>query len=73
MSCKVVDGEAVTGRELHQRISAAVHLLLKNGVVPGNRILMTIKPSIDFYALAIASYVVGKFTFTIYVKLHGFR
>lgn len=57
---QVVEREAVTGLELHQRISSAVHLLKMKGVVPGNRVLITMQPSVDFYALAIASFAVGK-------------
>ena len=57
---QVVEEEAVTGLELHRQISAAVRLLRANGVVPGNRVLITVKPSVRFYALAIATLVVGK-------------
>ena len=49
----------MTGLELHQRISRAVHLLKSKGAAPGHRMLITMKPSVDFYALAIASFVVG--------------
>lgn len=60
VSLQVVEREAVTGLELHQRISSAVHLLKMKGVVPGNRVLITMQPSVDFYALAVASFAVGK-------------
>ena len=56
-----MDGEAVTGLDMHQRVSAAVHLLLKSGVAPGNRVLITMAPSVDFFALIVAAFVVGKY------------
>ena len=58
---QVIEGEAVTGLELHQRISRAVHLLKSKGAAPGHRMLITMKPSVDFYALAIASFAIGMY------------
>ena len=45
---------------MHQRISAAVYQLRANGVVSGDRVLITMMPSIDFYALAVAAFSIGK-------------
>ena len=55
----MVDGEAVSGHEMHMRLSAAVDLYLRNGVVAGDRVLITMSPSVDFFALAVAAFVVG--------------
>ena len=57
---QVIEGEAVTGLEMHQRISAAVQQLRTRGVAPGNRLLITMSPSVDFFALAIAAFIIGK-------------
>lgn len=57
---QVMDGEPVTGLQMHQRISAAVYQLRANGVVSGDRVLLTMTPSIDFYALAVAAFSIGK-------------
>ena len=37
-----------------------VHLLKWKGVGANDRVLMTVKPSVDFYAITIAVFVVGK-------------
>ena len=50
----------MTGLQMHQRISAAVYQLRANGVVSGDRVLFTMMPSIDFYALAVAAFSIGK-------------
>ena len=49
----------MTGLQLRQRISAAVYELRASGVVPGDRVLITMTPSVDFFALAFATFFVG--------------
>ena len=57
---QVVDGDPVTGLQLHQKITAAVYQLRGSGVVPGDRVLITMTPSIDFFALAVATFSLGE-------------
>ena len=64
---QVIDGDLVTGLQMHQRISAAVYLLRARGVVPGDRVLITMVPSVDFFALTVATLSVGE------QKIHSLR
>lgn len=45
---------------MHQRVASAAHQLQKSGVVSGNRILITTSLSVDFFAVAIAAFAIGK-------------
>ena len=45
---------------MHERVSAAVYQLRTSGVVPGDRVLITMTPTVDFFALAIASFFIGE-------------
>ena len=51
--------ESVTGQQFHERVTAVVNLLKWKGVVPNDRVLVTMQPSIDFYAVAIGVFAVG--------------
>ena len=51
--------ESVTGRQFHERVTAVVNLLKWKGVVPDDHVLVTIQPSIDFYAVAVGVFAVG--------------
>lgn len=55
----VVNNQCVTRRQLHEQISTAINLLRWKGVLPNDRVLMTISPSVDFYAVAIAVLAIG--------------
>lgn len=55
----VVDKVCVTRRQLHEKITAAINLLRWKGISANDRVLMTISPSVDFYAVAIAVLAVG--------------
>ena len=57
---QVVDGDPVTGLQMHQRISAAVYQLRARGVVPGDRVLITMMPTVDFFALTVATLSIGE-------------
>ena len=50
----------LTGAQLHEKITAVVHLLKWKGVSPNDRVLMTVPVSVDFYAIAIAVFAVGE-------------
>lgn len=56
---KVVNDESVTGVELHARVTCVAQLLQCRFVSPNDRILITMQPSIDFYATAIAALAIG--------------
>ena len=49
----------VTGRQFHEKVTATVNLLKWKGVVPNDRVLVTITPSIEFYAIAIGVFALG--------------
>ena len=49
----------VTGRQFHEKVTATVNLLKWKGVVPNDRVLVTITPSIDFYAIAVGVFAMG--------------
>ena len=49
----------MTGRQFHEKVTATVNLLKWKGVVPNDRVLVTITPSIEFYAIAIGVFAVG--------------
>lgn len=51
--------ESVTGQQFHERVTATVNLLKWKGVLPNDRVLVTIQPSIDFYAIAVGVFAVG--------------
>ena len=57
---QVVENESATGAKLHEKVTAMVHLLKWKGVAANDRVLMTVKPSVEFYAIAIAVFAVGK-------------
>ena len=51
--------ESITGQHFHEKVTATVNLLKWKGVVPNDRVLMTIQPSIEFYAIAIGVFAIG--------------
>ena len=55
-----VESVAVTGAQLHEKITAVVHLLKWKGGSPNDRVLMTVPVSVEFYAIAIAVFAVGE-------------
>ena len=57
---KVVNGEAIDKKGFHQLVTNYANLLKKNGAKPGDSILITIKISINFYAMAVATLAIGK-------------
>lgn len=54
-----INNESVTGRLFHEKVTAMVHLLKWKNVVPNDRVLLTVQPSIDFYAISIAVFAIG--------------
>jgi acyl-coenzyme A synthetase/AMP-(fatty) acid ligase len=55
----VVGGEVVTRGFFHKKLTTFVNLLKKKGVKAEHRVLMTVSPSVDFYALAVAVFAIG--------------
>jgi acyl-coenzyme A synthetase/AMP-(fatty) acid ligase len=51
--------EVVTRQQFHEKVTATVNLLKWKGVVPNDRVLVTITPSIEFYAIAIGVFALG--------------
>ena len=62
---QVVDGECVTRRRFHEKITSAIKCLKLKGMVPNDRVIITMQPSVDFYAIAFAVLAIGKFYFII--------
>ena len=58
---QVVEDDAVTGRQFHEKVTAATQLLKWKGVAPNDSVLITLQPSVDFYAIAIAALAIGMF------------
>ena len=55
-----MNGESVTGFELHARVTCVAQQLQCRFVAPKDRILITMQPCIDFYATAIAALAIGQ-------------
>lgn len=49
----------VTRGFFHKKLTTFVNLLKKKGVKAEHRVLMTVSPSVDFYALAVAVFAIG--------------
>ena len=49
----------MTGRQFHEKVTAAAQLLKWKGVAPNDSVLITLQPSVDFYAIAIAALAIG--------------
>ena len=56
---QVIEGQSVTRKKLHEKVTASINLLKWKGLVPNDRVLMTIEPSVDFYAAVIAILAIG--------------
>ena len=56
----MVNNQCVTRRTLHEKVTTVINLLKWKGVLPNDRVLMTVLPSVDFYAVAIAVLAVGE-------------
>ncbi len=54
--------DCCTGVQLHEKITATITLLKWRGVSPNDRVLMTVPVSVDFYAIAIAVFAIGKWS-----------
>lgn len=52
--------EEVNCEEFHKRITVYAKLLRAKGVRPKDYLLMTILPSVDFFALSVAAFAVGE-------------
>lgn len=59
-----VESTSVTGRQLHEKITAMANLLKCKGISPNDRVILTIPVSVDFYAIAIAIFAVGGYMYT---------
>lgn len=57
---QVVKGQCVDRRKLHEKVTTVANLLRWKGVVPNDRVLMTVAPSVDFYAIAVAVLAIGE-------------
>lgn len=57
---QVVNNQCVTRIQFHEKVTTAINLLKWKGVTPNDRVLMTISPSVDFYAVSIAVMAVGR-------------
>ena len=56
---QVLGKEEIRCEEFHKRVTAYAKLLRAKGVRPNDHLLMTILPSVDFFALAVAAFAVG--------------
>lgn len=59
MFLQVITTQSVTRRKFHEKVTAAINLLKWKGFSPNDRVLLTIYPSIEFYAVAIAVLAIG--------------
>ena len=58
----MVAGRSATYGELHIKISTFYSILKKGGLKPNDRVLITVRPSVEFYALTIAVLAAGMST-----------
>ena len=54
-----MDDEPVTCREFHSRVTSAVRQLKSASIKPGDRVLLTLSPSVDMIAIVVAILAVG--------------
>lgn len=57
-----MNGEAIDKEGFHRLVTYYADLLKRNGAQPGDRILITISISTKFYAMAVATLAIGKWT-----------
>ena len=59
---QVVENDSATGKQFHEKVTAVAHMLKWKGVSPNDHVLITVQPSVDFYAMAIAVLAIGRCT-----------
>ena len=57
-----MNGEAIDKEGFHRLVTYYAGLLKRSGAQPGDRILITINISAKFYAMAVATLAIGKWT-----------
>ena len=57
---QVVNGDTISKEGFHRLVTSYVEVLKRSGAQPGDRILITINISINFYAMAVATLAIGK-------------
>ena len=57
---QVIGEQVVTRGLFHKKVTTFVNLLKARGAKKKHRVLMTVTPSVDFYALAVAVFAIGE-------------
>ena len=55
-----MNGDAISKEGFHRMVTSYAEVLKRSGAQPGDRILITINISINFYAMAVATLAIGK-------------
>ena len=58
---QVIGNECVTGRQFHEKVTAAVQLFKWKEVAPNGRVLIVISPCVEFYVVCVATLIIGVF------------
>ena len=62
---QVIGEQVITRGLFHKKVTTFVNLLKARGAKREHRVLLTVTPSVDFYALAVAVFAIGELDCTV--------